>query len=118
MALTSVTGENGAVAGLTALIPWISIHSATPGTTGTSEISGGSYARQAVTWASASSGSQASSDSQSFAIPATTTCAYFGGWSASTSGTYESGGALNTSVTFNTAGTLTMATGAISFSAS
>ena len=40
---------------------YMSLHPATPGTTGTSEVTGGSYARQAITFGSAAEGSKASS---------------------------------------------------------
>jgi hypothetical protein len=46
------------------------------------------------------------------------TIAYFGSWTASTSGTYYIGGALTSSQTFSTAGTLSFAIGAVTLSAS
>ena len=59
MALLSVASENTAIAAV--FVPsttyYLSLHSATPGQTGTSEISGGSYARQGITFGSASGGS-------------------------------------------------------------
>ena len=61
--------------------------------TGT-EVSGGSYARQAITFGSASGGSESSTNSQTFnGMPAETTgVPYIGVWSAATSGTYICGG--------------------------
>lgn len=124
MARASAAFENACLqgplgtAGATNIIPYLSVHSADPGTTGASEISGGSYARQSETFGAPASGSMSNTNSISVPIPATTTCAYVGHWSASTAGTYEVGAALSSSVTFNTAGTLTFAAGADSISIS
>lgn len=96
MALLSTTAENTAIAAI--FVPgttyYLSLHSATPGTTGTNEISGGSYARQSLVFGSASSGSEASSTSQTFSsLPAESSgMPYFGIWSAATGGTYIGGG--------------------------
>jgi hypothetical protein len=105
-------------AGATNIIPYLSVHSADPGTTGASEISGGGYARQSETFGAPSSGSMSNTNSMSVSIGASTTCAYVGHYSASTAGTYEVGAALSSSVTFVTAGTLTFAAGADSISIS
>ena len=96
MALLSTASENTAIAAV--FVPtttyYLSLHSATPGQTGTSEISGGSYARQGITFGSASGGSEASTNSQTFTnLPAESGgIGYFGLWSASTAGTYIGGG--------------------------
>lgn len=96
MALLAVASENTAIASI--FVPsttyYLSLHSATPGQTGTSEISGGSYARQAITFGSASGGSEASTNSQTFTnLPVESGgIGYFGIWSAATSGTYIGGG--------------------------
>jgi hypothetical protein len=109
----SVTGENGAANGLTALCSDESLHTASPSTTGANEVTttGAIYARQATSWASASGGSAATSASQTWTIPASTTVAYTGWWNASTSGTYEFGAPLSASVTFTGQGTYTIASG-------
>lgn len=69
-------------------IGFLSLHSGYPGTTQANELTGGSpaYARKAITFASASSGSKASSDSQTFDVPASTTVRWIGYSTASTSG--------------------------------
>ena len=96
MALLSTASENTAIAAV--FVPtttyYLSLHSATPGQTGTSEISGGSYARQGITFGSASGGSEASTNSQTFPnLPAESGgIGYFGIWSAVTAGTYIGGG--------------------------
>jgi molybdopterin-binding protein len=51
-------------------------------------------------------------------IPASTTAAYVGHFSAVTAGTYSVGAALSSSVTFNSAGTLSFAAGADSIAIS
>ena len=70
------------------------------------EISGGSYARQAITWAGASNVKAPSADLV-FNIPAGATVAGWRGFSASTSGTNYGGAAL-TSAPFTNAGTYTL----------
>ena len=122
MAYASSLGEDAAISGVTALTDYLSgdTNSGGPGTstTQTAEVSGGSYARQSITWASASGGSQASNDSQSMPIPASTTVYGFGLCSASSgSGNYYLGGLLTSSQTFSTAGTLSFAIGAVTVSA-
>lgn len=95
-----------------------SLHSATPGTTGLSEISGAGYARQSESWASPSSGSMSNSASITQTVPASTTVVGVGHYTASTSGTYGTGALLGSSVTFSTSGTLTFAIGADTISIS
>lgn len=98
---------------------FVSLHTADPGTTGASEVSGGSYARVSVTWNSPSGGSVTNSNALSINLPASTTATYFGVWSASTTGTYYIGGALSPSVTTGaSAGVVTVAAGAITVTAS
>jgi hypothetical protein len=75
---------------------YLSLHTATPGTTGASEVTGGSYARQPITMGTPSTGSQASSGTdaaQSFAgMPAEAGgVPYAGIWTAQTAGTYLGG---------------------------
>ena len=105
-------------AGATNQIPYLGVNTADPGTTGASEVTGGSYARQSETFGTPSNGSVSNTNAISVSIPSGTTCAYVSHWSASTAGTYGVGAALSSSVTFNTAGTLTFAAGADSISIS
>lgn len=53
---------------------------------GVTEVVGGSYARQAITWAAASGGSRANSAQLSIPIPAGTTVPAAGVWDASSAG--------------------------------
>lgn len=74
----------------TSIIAFASLHTAYS-STGTSEVTGGSpaYARQAVTWSAAAAGSKASASiAAAFNIPAATTVAFVGLWSAASSGTF------------------------------
>ena len=117
MARASTTEENQALA--TTNWAFVSLHTADPGTTGASEVAGGSYARVAVSWNAASGGSITNSGSLTINLPASTTAAYFGIWSAVSAGTYYIGGALSPSVTTgSSAGTVTIASSALTISAS
>jgi hypothetical protein len=118
MARVSTTLANTMLTAAQTPCAYLSIHSADPGTTGASELSGGSYARVAVSWAAAASGSMANSNTLTINIPTSTTAAYFGLYSASTAGTYEVGGALSASQTFNTAGTYSIAIGGLTLTQS
>jgi hypothetical protein len=116
MALISTTEANQALA--TTGWGFVSLHTATPGTTGTSEVTGGTYIRVAVTWNAPSAGAVTNSNAITINLPAATTATHFGIWSASTAGTYYLGGALTASVGGGSAATVTIAAGAISISAS
>jgi hypothetical protein len=117
MARISTTEANQALS--TTGWGYVSLHTADPTTTGGNEVTGGSYARVAVTWNAASGGSVTNSGALSINLPASTTAAYFGVWSASTSGTYYIGGALSPSVTTgSSAGTVTIASAALTVTAS
>lgn len=69
---------------------WISLHTADPGTTGTSEVSGGSpaYARKEATWNAASSGRRTLASDLTFDVPAAT-IAFVGVWDAETNGNFR-----------------------------
>jgi hypothetical protein len=121
MALLSTTGENQALNSLDAsgtptnIQAFTTLHSASPGTTGANEMSGSGYARQAMTWNAASSGSKTNSTSLTFSTNGTTPVTHFDGNSASSAGTWGLGGALTSSVT---AASITAASGALTLSAS
>lgn len=122
MARASVAAENqgldalaGSLNSPTNLLAYVSLHTGDPSTTGANEVSGGSYVRQACTWNAASNGSKTNVTMMTFQTPGTTPVTFFGGWSAATAGTYGIGAALTSSVT---AATITVAAGALSFSAS
>jgi hypothetical protein len=117
MARISTTEANQAL--VTTGWSYVSLHTADPGTTGASEVTGGTYARVAATWNTPSSGSVTNNAALSINLPASTTVTYFGVWSASTSGTYYIGGALSPSVTTGaSAGVVTIASAALTVTAS
>lgn len=92
-----------------------SLHTADPGTTGTSEVTGGSpaYARKALSWAAAATGSKASNGALTFDVPGSTTITHLGYWSASTGGTFYGSRPLDANQTYATQGTYTIASGAV-----
>jgi hypothetical protein len=95
-----------------------SAHTADPGQTGTSEVTGGSpaYARKAVTWTGATSATPsvaALATLPVFDIPGSTTLAYVGLWSLVTGGTFY-GSWQVTSEVFAGQGTYTLTAGSIS----
>jgi hypothetical protein len=123
MSLASAAAENAALNGLagvgsTNVIPDVSLHTASPGTTGANEnANAGSYARQACSWNAASAGSMTNSTSLTFSTAGTVAVSYIGTWSSATygAGTYALGAALGSAVT---AASITIASGAITLSAS
>lgn len=122
MALASAAAENAALNGLdgtgsTNVIPDVSLHTASPSTTGANETANsGSYARQACSWNAASSGSKTNSTSLTFSTLGSVAVTHFGTWSSAAygAGTYAIGGALTASVT---AASITIAAGGITLSA-
>lgn len=77
---------------------YLALFTTDPGTTGASgEVTGGSYARQVITFGTAASGSVASTDSQLFtALPVESGgIGYFGLFTAVTAGTYKWGGTVS-----------------------
>lgn len=108
-AMLELTDETGGAFDIT----HISLHTADPGTTGTSEVVGGSYARVAVTWGAASAGVKSNTGSLVFQVPAGTTVTHVAGWDAISAGTFRGGGALAASQAFGTAGTYTIAAGGL-----
>jgi hypothetical protein len=74
---------------------YLALFTTDPGTTGASgEVTGGSYARQAIAFGSASAGSEASTNAQNFTgMPAEAGgVPYFGIFTTLTAGTYLGGG--------------------------
>jgi hypothetical protein len=70
------------------IIGYASLHSAFS-LTGANELTGGGYGRQAVTWSLAAGGSKASASlAGAFSVPASSTVAFTGLWSALTAGIF------------------------------
>lgn len=87
---------------------FISLHTADPSTTGTNEVTGGSYARVAATWGTPAAGSVTATAPVVISIPAGTTITHWGLWTASTAGTFYFGGALAASEVYGAAGSYTL----------
>jgi len=107
----SSLGKNAMLNALGALAVFASLHSSDPGDGGANEhsTSGGSpvYARKAITWSAAGSGTMDDSNVPVFDVPAGRTVLYVGLWSLVTGGVFY-GSALVTSETFGAQGTYTL----------
>lgn len=102
---------------------YVSLHSADPGLTGASELSGNGYARVAVSAASGSWSAPATNGSvrqitnaAAVTFPAATgsnwsAATHFGVWDASSGGNFERGAALDTARTALVGDTITFAIG-------
>lgn len=112
MALTNAA-KNAMLDHLGTLVLYLSAHTADPGTSGTAEVSGGSYARKAVSWAAAASSAKAMSGTVTINIPASTTVGWVGLWSAATGGTFYGSDDV-ASEAFGAAGTMTVDTATLS----
>jgi hypothetical protein len=78
---------------------YASLHTADPGSTGTSEATGGSpaYARKLVTWTGGASDGVTVGSQVTFDVPAGT-YTHFGLWSAVTGGTFRDKGTITSTV--------------------
>jgi len=81
-------GRHAALGGLASAATYISLHGAIPNSSGSNELVGGSYARKQVIWDSPASGAMANDGALSHNVPAGSTVACYGLWSALTTGTY------------------------------
>lgn len=100
---------------------YLALFTTDPGTTGASgEVTGGSYARQAIQFAAASAGSKASSDAQSFtSMPAEAGgIPYLGIFTAATAGTYLGGGTVSGVSSVASGDTVSFAIGAVTMTLS
>lgn len=75
---------------------YLSLHTTSPGTTGAHEVTGGSYARQAIKFGTPSTGKETSTDAQTFPTMPAVTVKGIGIWTASTSGTFIWGATVTT----------------------
>jgi hypothetical protein len=75
---------------------YMSLHTATPGNTGASEVTGGSYARQAIVFTTATAGVESNNATITFSsLPAEAGgIPYFGIWTLVSGGTYLGGGTV------------------------
>ncbi len=124
MALSD-NGRNAAVNGLASSATYISMHTADPGTTGASEVTGGSpaYARKPASWGTAASGTRSLSSAVVFDIPSGVTVSHFGLWSAASGGIFLGGDNLRdgsnnpASEAFGGQGTYTLTTASLTVNA-
>jgi hypothetical protein len=107
-------GLNAQVTGLTAVASYASLHTAEPNASGSSEVTGGTYTRELISWAAASNGTAVTDTAIVFDVPGSTTITHLGYWSAASGGTFYGSRALDTSQTYATDGTYTIAIGNLS----
>ena len=101
---------------------YVSLHTADPGDTGGSEISGNGYARQGpTTFANAGSNPTVASNSAIITYPAATgawgTITHFGTWDALTAGNFRGAGAVTTAKAVNSGDTARFAANALTITA-
>ena len=101
---------------------YISLHTGDPGTTGASEVAGGSYARVQVNaqagaspaWAAAAAAAMVNSGAITFPQGGgDAAVTHFGLWTAATAGTFIRGGALDAGFTYSSTVTPEFADGAL-----
>lgn len=83
---------------------WVSLHTGDPGSTGASEVTGGSYARQQISLATAANKQAVTDAVMNFLnMPDTTSTpiTHVGLWTLQTAGAFEVGGALAASKVTN-----------------
>ncbi len=101
--------KEAAALGATGAGGWVSLHTADPGTTGASEVAGGSpaYARKQTTWTGGASDGVVAGSAVSIDVPAGT-YTHVGIWSASTAGTFLTSYALPTAIVMSVQGQITV----------
>lgn len=97
-----VAEENNLADVQKARLSYISLHTGDPGSTGTNEATGGSYARQSLTWGSSSTGS-AVAGQVSFSVNAGN-YTHIGFWDSVSAGTYRGGNPLAAAQNLSSAG--------------
>lgn len=95
---------------------YLGFNTGTPGDTGANE---GTAGRMAIKWGTSATGTQANTISGTLATaPGAETYTHFSVWTASSGGTYVRGGSLTPSITPGAGSTITVAVGALKFTAS
>ena len=90
---------------------YLSLHTADPAGTGANEVTGGSYARQAITFSTASSGAITSEADIEFSGMPAVTVTHVGIWDASSAGTVWWEDALDTQKTVSAGDTFRVSAG-------
>lgn len=88
-------------------VAFVSAHTATPGETGASEVTGGTYARKSITFNAANLGNLDSSNVPVLDIPAGITVTDIGYWTLAIGGVFLASSNI-TDETYSNAGTLTI----------
>jgi hypothetical protein len=117
----SAYGETAVLSPLTTTA-YVSLHTADPGNTGSSEISGAAYTRQGpVAFVNNGANPTVASNSAILTYAAATgswgTVGYFGVWDAASGGNFRGSGALATPKTVNSGDTARFAAGALTLTA-
>ena len=117
----SAAGEAAVLTPLTTTA-YVSLHTADPGTTGASEVSGGAYARQGpIAFTNVGSEPTVASNSAILTYPAATaawgTIGWFGIWTALSGGTFQGSGALTAAKSINVGDTARFLAGALTITA-
>lgn len=112
MAGLTASGAADLLEGARTTWTYLSLHTADPSTTGTAEISGGSYTRESIDWDAAPVAGRLDTESDIvFNGPASlVTVTHVGYWTASTAGTFKNSYALSASRAFGPGDTLTIST--------
>jgi hypothetical protein len=105
MAGMESNGLNAAADGFAAAFGFLSLHSADPGTGGTSETSA---ARVAAAWGAAAAGAVTSTSKAFTGGASSGACTHVGYWSASSGGTFGGSRPLTGDQAFNAAGEYTV----------
>lgn len=105
MSIQTTTEKNSLVTKYTTDAAYAALYSTVPGASAGTELSGGGYARQALSWGAPAGG--VSTATATFSVASGATVAGAGVHTAVTAGTYLDGGAV-TSQTFASAGTYTL----------
>lgn len=90
---------------------YVSLHTADPAQTGANEVTGGGYARKAVTFSAGSNKETSNTSDIEFTNMPTTTVTHIGLWSASTGGVYWWGGSLTVAKALTSGDTLKIPVG-------
>ena len=88
-------------------ITHVSLHTAEPNESGSNEVSGGAYTREAISFSAAAAGNLDSSNAPVFDVPAGTTITHVGFWTALSAGSCRAWAAI-TNESFGAAGTYTL----------
>lgn len=99
---------NAAADGAVTVLGFASLHTADPEPAGANEVTGGGYARLAITWDAATGAVSGLNGTLAFSGPASGDATHLGLWSALTGGTYRGSAALTGDQAFNAAGEYTV----------